>query len=142
MIIKNGKIMIGDDLVGVDISISEGKIASIEKSGTGDTANVFDAHGLLVFPGLIDPHVHFRDPGFTNKEDFESGTRGAAAGGTTTVFDMPNTNPVVTTGKIFQEKRAHVQSRAIVDYGLIAAASHENVAKMDSLAMAGAIAFK
>jgi allantoinase len=142
MIIKNGKIVTGEDLVEADISISDGKIVYIGKTGKGDTAKVFDARGLLVFPGLIDPHVHFRDPGFTNKEDFESGTRGAAAGGTTTVFDMPNTNPVVRSGRILQEKRVQVQSRAIVDYGLIAAASHENVAEMGALATAGAIAFK
>jgi dihydroorotase-like cyclic amidohydrolase len=142
LIIKNGKIVAGDDLVEVDFSVSRGKIVSVEKVAGADSSKVIDARGLIVFPGLIDPHVHFRDPGFTHKEDFESGTKGAAAGGTTTVFDMPNTVPDVTSSDVFRNKKSHVQARAVVDFGLIAAASNENFEEIIGLAESGAVAFK
>ncbi|MDA4129518.1 MAG: dihydroorotase family protein [Thaumarchaeota archaeon] len=142
LIVKNGKVISSGELHAVDICISEGKIAAIEKIGSGHAARIIDANGLLVLPGLIDPHVHFRDPGFTEKEDFESGTKGAAAGGTTTVFDMPNTNPVVTTPSVFRDKVDKVQPKAVVNFGLVAAASHENLEELTELAESGAIAFK
>ncbi len=78
-----------------DLLIEDGKIAAIDKNiETGD-ARVFDASGLVVAPGLVDMHVHFREPGYEYKEDVASGSRAAAAGGFTSVACMPNTNPVL-----------------------------------------------
>jgi allantoinase len=142
LIIRNGKIVTIDGIVEADICVSDGKIASVEKSSTGQASKSIDSSGLLILPGLIDPHVHFRDPGSTDKEDFTSGTRGAAAGGTTTVLDMPNTDPAISSADAFLEKKSLVKSKAVVDYGLVAAASHENLPQIARLAELGAAAFK
>lgn len=140
--IKNGRILHNGDLVEVDISISAGKIANIEKNSVGSTARTIDARGLVILPGLIDPHVHFRDPGQTYKEDFLSGTRGAVAGGTTTVFDMPNTSPAVSSPQILREKARLVEKKSVANFSLVAGASPENLRYIDDLSKAGAIAFK
>lgn len=93
-----------------------------------------------VIPGLVDTHVHFRDPGYTWKEDFESGTRAAAAGGVTTVFDMPNVDPPTHDA---QKLKAHLENaagKALVDYGHNASGVYpERIAELDE---AGATAFK
>jgi len=83
----------------------------------------FDAAGKWVLPGAIDAHVHFREPGLTEKEDFASGSMSAALGGVTTVFDMPNTLPPVSDGKRLREKFEAIAGRSYVDYGLFAAAT-------------------
>jgi allantoinase len=140
--IKNGRILRNGELVEVDLSIDSGRISAIEKVSSRRAAHSIDARGLILLPGLIDPHVHFRDPGQTYKEDFLSGTRGAVAGGTTTVFDMPNTDPPVTTAEIFQAKVRTVHQKAVANYSLIAGASHENLSRLAELASVGAIAFK
>jgi dihydroorotase len=77
---------------------------------------IIDAEGKLVIPGLIDLHVHFREPGFTQKEDFASGTRAAAAGGVTTVLDEPNNSPVTASAEALQAKQELVKDHAYVDY--------------------------
>jgi len=82
-------------------------------------ADIIDAKGLLVLPGAIDPHVHFNTPGFTEREDFETGTRSAAAGGVTTVIDMPDTSvPSVTDKKNLDVKLSVIEKMAVVDFAL------------------------
>ena len=99
------------------IGILNGKIAEISKQPlkSDDEINV---NGKIVLPGLIDPHVHFRDPGLTYKEDFKSGSLAAANGGFTTVIDMPNTVPKTNTEKAFKEKIKIGESKSIVDFSL------------------------
>lgn len=92
--IKGGKIFYKGKFSELDILLNEGKMEQIGKNLKADEK--YDAKGMLVLPGLIDPHVHLRDPGATEKEDFHTGTQAAVAGGFTTVMDMPN-NPVPTT---------------------------------------------
>jgi allantoinase len=140
--IKNGRILKDGELIDADLFITGRKISSIQKAASGKASHSINAQGLILLPGLIDPHVHFRDPGQTYKEDFLSGTRGAVAGGTTTVFDMPNTEPVVTKVEILEEKARLVSGKAISNFGLIAGASHENLSEITGLANSGAIAFK
>jgi len=99
-----------------------------------------DATDDVVIPGLVDTHVHFRDPGFTDKEDFTSGTRAAAAGGVTTILDMPNVLPPTSSAERVRAHLENAQLKSIVDFGHNAAATvPENIANM---AEAGAAAFK
>ena len=111
IVIQNGRLinpLSGQDEV-CDLRIEEDKVAAVDKRiFAGARDEVIDARGCCVIPGLIDLHVHFRDPGQTHKEDVESGSRAAAAGGFTTVCAMPNTSPVVDEPELV----ADVQARA------------------------------
>ncbi|MCK5671401.1 dihydroorotase family protein, partial [Candidatus Bathyarchaeota archaeon] len=122
--------------------IDDGKIIGILKSGEPKADRVIDATGKVVLPGMVDMHVHLRDPGFPEREDFESGTRAAAAGGVTTVIDMPNTLPATVTLKAFNEKKAIADAKSIVDFGFIGGAGEVPHSDMVDLANAGATAFK
>ena len=99
------------------IGIENGKIISIKKLPSPADQNI-DLGGKLVLPGLIDAHVHLRDPGLTYKENFSTGTAAAAAGGFTTVLDMPNTKPPTNTPRTFQEKLKIAKKKSLVDFGL------------------------
>jgi dihydroorotase len=106
LLVKGGRVV--DPVSGIDdvrsIVISRGRVEAVESGEVSETQfdRVVDASGLTVFPGLIDMHVHLREPGFEDKETIESGTRSAAAGGFTTVAAMPNTDPAI-------DNRAHVE---------------------------------
>lgn len=92
-----------------------------------------DGTGCYVLPGIIDDHVHFRDPGLTHKGDFCSESRAAAAGGVTTVFDMPNCIPQTTTEEVFQEKMQIAASKSVVNYGLFFGATAGNAYELGKL---------
>jgi dihydroorotase len=99
------------------IGIENGKIVSIQRlPSVAD--EIIDLNGKIILPGLIDVHVHMRDPGLTYKENFKTGTEAAAAGGFTTVMDMPNTKPPTNTVHDFKNKLKIAESKAIVDFGL------------------------
>lgn len=100
-----------------------------------------DLEGALLLPGIIDPHVHFRDPGFTHKETFFTGSKAAAAGGVTTVCDMPNTSPPTDSLDNFREKKKIGESRSVVDFGLHAMLS-KSPEERKKLSEAGATSFK
>ncbi len=118
--IANGHVLINGKLERKNVVIEEGKIIGIGSGSSGETIN---AEGKIILPGLIDIHVHLRDPGYTHKEDFRTGTMAAAAGGVTTVLDMPSNMPPITTVKLLQEKRVAVREKAVVNYGLYMAAA-------------------
>jgi dihydroorotase len=102
-----------------------------------------DGSGLWVLPGAVDAHVHSRDPGFPEKEDFGSLTAAAAAGGVTTVVDMPNTLPAVDSAQVFHEKVEVVSPRALVDFALWGAVrSTSTAADVEGLLDAGAVGLK
>ncbi len=122
--------------------IDDGKIIGILKSSEPKADRVIDATGKVVLPGMVDMHVHLRDPGFPERENFESGTRAAAAGGVTTVIDMPNTLPATVTLKAFNEKKAIADGKSIVDFAFIGGAGEVPHSDMVDLANAGATAFK
>jgi allantoinase len=108
-------------------------------------ATTIDATGLLIFPGGVDAHTHFNDPGLTASEDFWTGTAGAAAGGYTTVLEMPQTIPLVDSAETFEHKLATVAPKAVVDFGLHCAlvpANAEDPAALEAIAKAGAIGLK
>jgi len=142
LLIRGGTIVTKDGALKASVLVDEGRVISISTKGKVHADEEFDATGLYVLPGLIDTHVHFRDPGMTQKEDFLSGTRSAAKGGVTTIFDMPTTQPVVTTRQRFLEKIEIVQPKAIVDFALYGGAGVDNLSELKELAETGAIAFK
>jgi len=111
-----------DATVGAEILVIGGRIAEVSTPGSAPAEadeEVVDLGGLLVLPGVIDGHVHFDDPGFTHRENFETGTRAAAAGGVTCVVDMPCTSlPPVTSRANLHEKLAAIEAKAHVDFML------------------------
>ena len=114
LIIKDCKILKNNKLISTNIFIKKNKIFNIGRCMKAD--HDVDAKGKLVIPGLIDCHVHFREPGMERKEDFFTGSCAAASGGISTILDMPNTNPPTTTIKLLNEKRK-LAKKSIVNYG-------------------------
>ena len=110
--------------------IEDGNIIDIttdSPSSTSTADNVIDATGCFILPGVIDDHVHFREPGLTEKADIESESRAAAAGGITSYFDMPNTNPQTTTLEALEEKFALARQKSHVNYSFFYGATNDNV---------------
>jgi dihydroorotase len=109
-----------------DIGINGGRIAALGDLGRAKAARSLGAGGLTVLPGVIDTQVHFREPGLTHKEDLESGTAGAALGGVTAIFEMPNTNPNTLGRAEIEDKLARAKGRAWTDHAFFVGASDEN----------------
>lgn len=136
MIIKNGKVALpGEgDFRKADILIEGERIAAIAEaaSARGESGDheLVDAKGQLVLPGGIDPHVHFNDPGYTEREDFFRGSCSAASGGITTIIDMPDTSiPPVTSRENLKHKLEAIAQRAVVDFGLYGGVSAQSFEK-------------
>ena len=110
------------------LGIEQGKIVAIKKSLKTD--NHINVGNNLILPAGIDLHVHFRDPGFTHKEDFSTGSQAAAFGGISCVFDMPNTQPQTTSKQTLKEKTQIASEKSYVDFGLYAAVSDENIGRL------------
>src|SRR5437899_1352125 len=126
-----------------DVRVADGVITEVERSAAGRGARVIDVSGMYVLPGAIDVHVHSRDPGFPDKEDFGTLTSAAAAGGVTTVIDMPNTVPAVDAAGVLESKAALARRQARVDEGLWGLLRPGTTSEdLDGLAAAGAIGFK
>ncbi len=126
MIIRNGQVALPGSprLVRADLQVADGKISAIGTKLAADGEPEVEAGDLEVFPGGIDPHVHFFDPGFPDKEDFFHGTAAAAAGGVTTIIDMPDTSdPQVINLKNLKHKRSLVERKAVVDFALFGGVS-------------------
>ena len=115
MLITNAELAEGRT---VDVRVSGEQIEAVGGDlDAHDDEQVVDADGKLLLPGAIDAHVHFREPGYSHKETWESATKSAAAGGVTTVVDMPNTDPPTTSGANFEAKAEYAE-QAVVDYGI------------------------
>lgn len=129
----------------MDVLIENGKIAAVGENLSSEGAQVFEAKGLIVAPGLIDMHIHLREPGQEAKEDIGSGTRAAAAGGFTTVACMPNTKPVVDTSIIVNGLKERARQEGVVHVEVIGALSKgqegKEMAELGDMAEAGAVAF-
>ena len=127
----------------VDVKVSDGVITAVEPHAPAGGAKVIDVSGKWLLPGAIDVHVHGRDPGFPDKEDFGTLTAAAAAGGVTTVIDMPNTVPAVDSAGVLEAKAALARAKARVDFGLWALIrSSSTPDQLQALAQAGATGFK
>ncbi|MFA6850077.1 MAG: allantoinase AllB [Selenomonadaceae bacterium] len=140
--LKNGLVVNGTEICRKNVYVKDGKIAEITDADY-DAESIQDAAGLYVLPGCIDSHCHFRDPGATQKEDFAHGTRSAAVGGVTTVFDMPNTNPAVLNEADLENKKKYFADKAYVDYALWGLSLGDvNLTELGQLEKAGAAAIK
>ena len=128
LLIKNCRMLVNSKVFQKNILIKNEKIAKItNKELKAD--KVIDANNNFVLPGLIDVHVHFREPGLTHKEDFLTGSMAAAKGGVTTVLDMPNTIPPTITVEALEEKRK-LAAKSIVNYGFNFGATADNIAEI------------
>ena len=118
------------------IVIEDGKITQIIQGNINPEVSldeVIDASGCFVLPGIIDDHVHFREPGLTEKADIDTESRAAAAGGVTTYFDMPNTVPQTTTLEALEGKFALAAKKSHVNYGFFFGATNDNIALFELL---------
>ena len=128
-----------------DVLAEDGKIVAVGEGLSAEGAEVYDASGKIVAPGLVDMHVHLREPGQEAKEDFVSGTCAAAAGGYTTVATMPNTKPVVDTAALVRSLKQREAEAAKVHVAVIGALTKgqqgEELAELGDMLAAGAVAF-
>ncbi|OYT45603.1 MAG: allantoinase [Desulfurococcales archaeon ex4484_42] len=143
LIVKNGTIVLPEGMFKFDIVIEDGRIVEIGKDIPIRTGfEIIDAKGMLILPGIVDEHVHMREPGLEYKDDFTHGTMAAAAGGVTTVLEMPNTLPPVDSGARVKEKASLLSSKAYVDFALYGVLHDGNVDKFEDIIDEGAIGFK
>lgn len=141
LVIRGGEVILASGRRIADICVRGEKIEAIVEPGSvRESKKWVDATGLVVMPGLWHVHVHFREPGHTYKEDFESGTRAAALGGITCCLDMTNNDPHPTTLETFSKKRDLVSKKALIDFGLYGGGLYPKT--VADLARAGAIAIK
>jgi dihydroorotase len=141
LVVTNGEVLTGSDLVRCDVIVDDGIITGLSANqGLPEATTTIDATGLVVIPGLIDTHVHAREPGYTYKEDFESASKAAAAGGITMFMDMPNTDPVPNTLERYLEHRELAEAKAVIDFNHWAMPTV--MEEIPKIAEAGAIGFK
>jgi dihydroorotase len=146
LLIKNAQIIVeNSDLTQTDVLVRDGRIAEIAPKLTIKADKVIDAKGALLTPGLIDIHVHFREPGFEYKETIATGSYAAARGGFTTVAAMPNLDPVPSTVDAFKQVQGLNEKNGVINVAQYAAISAgltaDEVGDISGLADAGAVAF-
>ncbi|NMP21411.1 dihydroorotase [Sulfobacillus harzensis] len=140
--IEGAHVAIGGELRPVNVYVEQGRFRAFSDTVL-EAKQRIQATGLLMFPGVIDSHVHSRDPGLTHKEDFLHSTRAAAAGGVTTVLEMPNSVPPVTDRASFLSRQAHLAEQATVDFGMWGMVTSETSPQdIEDLSSLGVSAFK
>ena len=143
LVVKNGSIVTPEATLQGGVAIADGKIVAI---GADDTLpegkQTIDASGLHILPGLIDAHVHFRDPGVTHKEDFSTGSTAAVCGGITTVIDMPNQIPPTENAEQVGVKKKIAESKSLCDFAVLGVVHQTNADDILPMAQAGAIGYK
>ena len=136
LLIQNATLVLPDRVVDGDLRVSGGLISTIAAGGGLEPMideEVIDASGLHLLPGAIDPHVHFREPGHTEKEDLRSGSRAAAAGGVTSFLDMPNNSPNTTNRLTLERKIAIASKKSVTHHGFFIGATKDNVGDLQSV---------
>ena len=116
-----------------DVYIEKGKISDIAPSISKSADLVIQEQGLTLLPGCIDPHVHFRDPGATHKEDLYTGSKAAVSGGVTSFFDMPNTSPSATNRQTVEEKKQRASQVSLANYNFFIGATNTNLNELNSI---------
>ncbi len=140
LVLKNGTVVNQDGEGLRDLGVRGGRFAAIGDLSRASAAEVIDCRGLHLLPGVIDTHVHFREPGLTHKEDLESGSRGAVLGGVTAVFEMPNTDPTTTTAAAVADKVKRGHHRMHCDFAFYVGAARENTKDLGELEMLPGVA--
>jgi dihydroorotase len=143
-LILRGGIVVNQDGTGPrDVGVAQGRIEAIGDLSQASAGEIIDCRGLHVLPGVIDSQVHFREPGATHKEDLETGSRAAALGGVTAVFEMPNTDPLTISAAALDDKLARAKNRMHCDYAFWVGGTHDNVADIPELErLPGAVGIK
>ena len=133
-IVLSGGALVNHDGVGLrDIGVLDGKIAEIGDLSSAYAGERIDCAGLHILPGVIDTQVHFREPGATHKEDLETGSRAAALGGVTAVFEMPNTRPLTTGAAELSDKVTRATNRMHCDFAFWVGGTHDNIEDIPDL---------
>ena len=141
LVLRRGSVVTETGVRQMDIGVSRGSIAALEQDLDGK--ETIDATGLHIFPGLIDSHLHFNEPGRAHWEGFETGSRALAAGGGTLFFDMPlNAHPPTLDAASFDEKLAAAEASSLVDFAFWGGLVPGNVDQMPELAGRGVVGFK
>jgi len=133
LILKGGIVVNHDGEGARDIGVRGGLIAALGELSRASAGEVIDCRGLHLLPGVIDSHVHFREPGLTHKEDLESGSRGAVLGGVTAIFEMPNTDPLTTTAEALADKVRRAHHRMHCDFAFYVGATRQNTRDLGEL---------
>jgi dihydroorotase len=133
LLIRGGTVATPNGIALGDVGVIGGRIAAIGALGGAKAAELFDAKGLHVLPGVIDSQVHFREPGNSHKEDLASGSLAAILGGVTAVFEMPNTNPPTTDAAAIEDKLARAKGRMYCDHAFYAGATPQNIGALAEL---------
>ncbi len=133
LLIKGASVVNHDGEGYRDIGIRNGRIVALGQLGSAKTMETLDATGLHVLPGVIDSQVHFREPGLTHKEDLETGSRAAVAGGVTAVFEMPNTAPLTTCAQTLAAKVGAARHRMLCDFAFFVGGTRENIDEIPTL---------
>ncbi len=133
LLIKNGNVVIGNNFEDLSIGIKNNKIALLSTSSNYEADNIIDAKNLTILPGVIDSQVHFREPGSEHKENLNTGSMGAALGGVTSVFEMPNTYPPTSTVQRLKDKLELAKNRMWVNFAFYAGATPENFSFLPEL---------
>lgn len=145
--IVNGVAVASDGVAPLHIGVREGRIVALVRDADQlHGAELIEARGLAIFPGVIDPHCHFWEPGWEKREDWQTGTRSAAAGGVTTVIEMPLSNPPTVEEGAFRLKQQRAEGAAIVDYalwgGIVPDSAEDLEERVIALKDLGAVGFK
>lgn len=143
LLVAGGTVVLPDREVHADVGLRDGRVAALLVPGTpASAAETLDANGLHVLPGVIDIHFHVRAPAYPERGTVESETRAAAAGGVTTVLEMPISKPCCATPEVFRARREHFAARAHVNFGLFGAPGRLVRDEVLGMAEEGAVAFK
>jgi allantoinase len=143
LLIRHGEVVTPAGVVRADIGVADGKIAAIESGLSGGAREIVDADGWHVFPGVIDAHVHFNEPGRADWEGIETGSAAVAAGGGTMYFDMPlNAHPPTLDAASFRLKQTAAAAKSFVDFALWGGLTPVNLDQLAELAGCGVIGFK
>jgi len=140
LILKGGTVVNQDGVALRDLGIRAGRFATIGDLSRASAGEVIDCRGLHLLPGVIDSHVHFREPGLTHKEDLESGSLGAVLGGVTAVFEMPNTDPTTTSAEAVADKVKRAHHRMHCDFAFYVGGTRENTKDLGELEMLPGVA--